>query len=364
MEMFRCHVSEQSKRLVNEVLDSGQLSEGPMVRRLEAALRERGFRNAVCLNSGTAALHLGLHLAGVRMGQEVILPAQTFLATGMAIKYCHAVPVFCDIDPHTGLMDPESVKKKLSARTRAIMPVHWGGSVCDLHALDVASGRKPMVVDAAQAFGATYQNANVGDTGDYVAFSLQATKQLTAGDGGILCCMSEYSHLQAKKARWFGMDREEPVGPLGVRNSYANGVGYKYHMNDVAAAIGLGNLLEGNQPLRSCPYLHRQDLANQYIGGLVGVKGVEIPLSPNGRVWYFFSILVERRECLAKKLLANGCCCSVVSRRIDMHPVFGGMRLDLPGTDEYDRKHLALPIHEGISTADVTKIVTLIQEGW
>lgn len=364
MEMFNSYVSDLSKKLVNEVLESGQLSEGPMVKRFEAVLKERGFRNAVCVNSGTSALHLGLILAGVRTGTEVILPAQTFLATGMVVKYLQATPVFCDIDPHTGLMDPDSVKKKITQRTKAIMPVHWGGNICPLYEIDTASGQKPMVVDAAQAFGATYKGENVADTGDFVAFSLQATKQLSAGDGGILCCSSMTHEGLARKLRWFGLSRDQRHSTLGDPLSFTDRVGYKYHMNDIAAAIGLGNLEEKDEPLRADPLLHRADLANSYLAGLLGVGGLEIPLFSQGRVWYFYSILAERREDLAKKLIENGCCCSVVSRRIDRHPVFGGVRGDLPGTAEYDRKHLALPIHEGITSADVEKILTIIREGW
>ena len=361
MNFLNCHVSEKSIELVNQVLKSRKLSEGEMVKRFEEQLSKKlGLRNPVAVNSGTSALHLGLVLAGVKAGDEVILPAQTFIATGMAVLMCGATPVFADIDPLTGCICPESAGKLINTRAKAIIPVHWGGHVCDLEPLCY----EELIEDAAHSLGAVYKNTVIGKYSNFTAFSFQSTKLLNCGDGGALCCFQNKDCEEARKMRWFGIPREAKPDHLGERVYDVEEVGYKYHMNEVAAAIGLGNLEDFPQR-----WFRRQEIARRYREGLEGVKGIRLMRVEPDRThaYYFFSLLADRRDDLAKKLngpFGTGGCASVVCRRIDRFKVFGGIREELKGQREYDEHHLALPTHEEVTDEQVESIIRAIQEGW
>ena len=168
---------------------------------------------------------------------------------------------------------------------------------------------------------------------------------LTTGDGGILCCRSDEDKKEAVKRRWFGMNRDAEVGPLGEREGDVESIGFKYHMNDIEAAIGLGNL--DDFPQR---WFKRQEVARKWRELLQDCPGITLPLQEPDRVnaYYFFPILVhEGRDELAKELNRHGQTNCTAQRRIDSYKVFGGMR-DLPGQAEYSAKHLCLPCH-GIS---------------
>lgn len=366
MNFLNCHVSEKSIELVNQVLRSRQLSEGAMVKQFEEQLTKRlGLRNPVAVNSGTSALHLGLVLAGVKPRDEVILPAQTFIATGMAVLMCGAIPVFADIDPMTGCICPEWVDKTIkghmtNGRVKAIICVDWGGHVCDLNELN----GETLIEDAAHSFGATYQGHAVGDCfSTFTAFSFQSTKMLACGDGGALCCVDNDDYKEAKKRRWFGIDRSLPMSVCGERDVEVDFIGYKYHMNDVAAAIGLGNLEDFPQR-----WFRRQEIARRYREELEGVKGIRLMRVEPDRThaYYFFSLLADRRDDLIKHLnyQASPYCCSMVCRRIDRHRVFGGIREELKGQKEFEEKHLALPVHDALTDMDVGMIIGRIKGGW
>lgn len=363
MEMHRCFISERSIELVNEVLRSGWISEGVKVREFEEALIAKGLRNPVAVNSGTSAIHLGLVVAGVEPGDEIILPAQTFVATGMAVLMAGAVPVFADIDPHTGNICPESIKRGVSHRTKAVVPVHWAGLPVDLSALKELSYSYELTIveDAAHAFGAEYKGDVIGSISRFTAFSFQSIKHLTTGDGGALCCQLATDETKARRGRWFGWDRSRPTGPLGERTDKVVDPGFKYHMNDLAAAVGLGNL-EG------FPYrlARRRDIDNIYRKELEGVKGLSLLKQYNDRTsaCWIFSVLVDRRTDFVLAMKKRGIPCSVINSRIDRHPVFGGVRSNLPGQAEFDAKHIALPCHDGLTDEDVYKVVEAVKGGW
>ncbi len=364
MNLFHTHTSWQARHNADEVLRSGCLSEGVMVKKFEQALEEElGLRNPVCTNSGTAALHLALRMAGIRAGDEVILPTQTFIATGLAILYCGATPVFADVDPRTGLLDVEDAAKRVTNKTKMIMTVAWCGLPPDLYPLDELVRKRGLyvVLDAAQALGATYLNKSPSEFAEFTCYSFQATKHLTTGDGGCLCSWFRSDVPDMKRLRWFGLDREEPFDEVEERPTLAWEWGYKYHMNDLAAAVGLGNL-EGFK----FRVLRRQQVAEQYRRELEGVPGLTIPPLPPDRThaYYAFPVLVERRQYFARALREKNVPCSVICRRIDRHPVFGGLRLNLPGTKEYDERQINLPCHEALTDEDVRKVIEVVKAGW
>jgi perosamine synthetase len=365
MEFFHTGISPQAIELVTKTLQSGWLSEGSRVKEFELALhRQLGLPNPIALNSGTSGLHLALVLAGVGPGDEVILPPQTFVATGIVILMQRAVPVFADIDPLTGNISPSSIAEKIRPHTKAIMAVHWAGYPCDLEEIHSVAKEHGLIVieDAAHALGATYRGKPIGSVSPFTVFSFQATKHLTTGDGGLLCCQDENIARVAVARRWFGIDRvNSRSSVLGERVYDITALGYKYHMNDLAAVLGLGNLQDFPGRLA-----RRQQIGAYFRQTLCNVPGLRLlKLAPDRtHAYWLFTILVERREQFICKLAEHDIPASVVHLRIDHNTVFGGMQTDLPGQADFNEKQVAIPVHEALTDHDVDRIVAIIKSGW
>jgi len=365
ISFFHVHISPLAIELATKALHSGWVSEGEVVKEFETRLAATlGVKNPVAVNSGTSALHLALVLCGVGRADEVILPAQTFVATGMVILMQGATPVFADIDPMTGNISPQSIAERITPRSRAIMPVHWGGYPCDLDEINSLARRHNLAVieDAAHALGAAYKGRPIGSISRFTAFSFQAIKHLTTGDGGLLCCPGESDADAAFVGRWFGIDRaDSKPGLLGARGYNIETVGYKYHMGNIAAAIGLGNL--DGFPARLA---RRRQIATFYRSQLRGVSGLQLLRAEADRehAYWLFTILVDGREDFVRKLDGEGIPTSVVDLRIDQNAVFGGIRDDLPGQAEFNNRQIAIPLHDNLTDADVERIVGTIRSGW
>ena len=365
MQFFDSTITEEAIVEVERVLRSGFVSEGTVVADFEKQLdRQLGLMHPVALNSGTSALHLALVIAGVASGDEVIIPPQTFIATGMAVLMQGAIPVFADVQQSTGNIAPESIREKITQRTRAVIPVHWGGYPCDLDEIHEIARQAEITVieDAAHALGATYKGRPIGTISRFTAFSFQAIKHLTTGDGGALACREEADAHEARARRWFGIDRansQESI--LGEREYDVEHLGFKYHMNNVAAAIGLGNLKSFQHVLDR----HHQIVA-RYRYELSGVPGLALLEQKEDRssADWFFPVLVERREDFVRKLRKCGCAVSVVHRRIDQNRVFGNDRTKLPGQAFFDKRHCTLPVHASLTDEDVGLVIAVVKEGW
>lgn len=365
MNFFHTHVSESAVNLASEALRTTFISEGKLVREFETRLaQDHGLSRPVALNSGTTALHLGLILAGVGPGDEVILPAQTFIATGMVVLAERAKPVFCDIDPETGNMCPKSLAAKMTIRTKAAMPVHWAGYPCDLDEINAVCRDAGLAVieDAAHALGAEYRGKPIGSISRFTAFSFQAIKHITTGDGGAICCLEESDEANARIRRWFAIDRANAQPSiLGERLYDADRVGYKYHMNDLAAAVGLGNLPD-------LPKIKARlaEIAARYRRELAGVDGLKFLRSDADRVSgnWLFTIRVQRREDFIRALADRGVPTSVVHLRIDKNSVFGGPCSDLVGQAIFNEEQVSLPIHFGLSDADIEQVIAAVKAGW
>ena len=365
IEFFNTYISPKAIEKASNVLKSTFVSEGEVVREFETALsRKLGLRNPVTLNSGTSALHLALVLAGVGSGDEVILPAQTFIATGLVILMQGAKPVFADIQYNTGNIEPASVSEKITEKTKAIMPVHWGGYPCDMDEINAIAKKNNLTVieDAAHALGATYKNKPIGTISHFTAFSFQAIKHLSTGDGGALCCLNDEDCHNAKTRRWFGIDRaNSKPSILGEREYDTNAVGYKYHMNNLAAAVGLGNLEDFPRNLE-----RRREIASRYRDELQNVPGLKLLDYKNDRrsAYWLFTFLVERRVDFIKKLQNHGIPASVVHLRIDHNSVFGGITPALSNQERFNDDQVAIPVHTGLSNDEVEQIISCIKNGW
>jgi len=365
INLFHTYIAPTAGEDIQKVLNTGFLSEGETVLQFERALEQQfGFNQCVSVNSGTSALHLALDLAGVQEGDEVILPAQTFVASGLAILYLKAIPVFADIDYFTGNISPASVKEKISSKTKAILPVHWGGYPCDmteLLALAEHHGLK-LIEDAAHALGASYKQDPIGSISDFTCFSFQAIKHLSTGDGGAICCKSPNDYKTAKSKRWFGIDREKaPLTELGERAYNISHAGYKYHMNNYAAALGLSNLNGFELRLKK-----RIQIANQYRSALHQQDGIRLfnYFTDRQSAYWLFGFHVEKRKDFIRKLKSAGIAASVVHQRIDRNSVFGGLTKNLSGQEAFDETQIHIPIHDALSMENAEHIINTIKQGW
>jgi perosamine synthetase len=365
LNFFNTYISEKSIENAILALKSTFISEGKLVKEFEEQLEKKlGLVNPVALNSCTSALHLALILAGVDAGDEVILTPQTFIATGMAVLYQKATPVFADIQIETGNIDPESIKKKITNKTKAVIMVHWGGYPCDIDEINLIAKEKNIAVieDAAHALGAVYKGKLIGSISRFTCFSFQAIKHLTTGDGGALCCLKEDDEHLARRRRWFDIDRKNSKPSiLGEREYDAGKIGYKYHMNDLAASVGLGNLQDFKNNLQSV-----RKINNTYREQFKNIDGLTLLENKDDResACWLFTMLVERREDFIRALKSRNVPASVVHLRIDSNSVFGGINNELQNMNVFNEKQVAVPIHCDLTDEDVELIINSVKAGW
>jgi len=365
ISIFNTFVHPSAQSSVANVLNTTFLSEGKLVKEFENRLSaELGMANVATLNSGTSALHLAMAVAGIGPGDEVILAPQTFIASAISVVQEGATPVFADIQYGTGNIDSEDIESRITARTKAIMAVHWGGYPCDLDEIHALARKHNLLVieDAAHAPGATYKGRAIGSISDFTCFSFQAIKHLTTGDGGALCCSDPAMAREVFRRRWFGIDRaHSPVSEIGERVYDLKDVGYKYHLSDYAAALGLANL-EGFQERM----LYRRQLVRQYQDGLKGVAGITLFDHKTDResAHWLFGFHVENRLNFIRALKAKGVASSVVHDGIDKNTLFGGKRTDLVNQRLFDETQIHIPLHDALSVEQVGYIVDTIKQGW
>ncbi|MBI5615825.1 MAG: DegT/DnrJ/EryC1/StrS family aminotransferase [Gammaproteobacteria bacterium] len=341
------------------VLYSGQISEGEPVAEFETRFGTLvGNPNILSFYSGTAALHAALILAGVGAGDEVVTTAMTAEPTNMAIMHAGAIPVWADVDPGNGNVTAESVAACLGPRTRAIVVVHYGGIPAPLGGIAAAAARHgiPVIEDAAHALGARYGGAPIGTHSEFVMFSLQAIKHMTTVDGGMLACRDPALLRRGRRVRWFGIDRTQPRTELDVSE-----VGFKYHMNNVNATIGLVQL----DHIR--PVLDRYIANGRWFdAALRGVAGLELCSwdSAAEPSYWFYTVLCDDRAGLSKHLSAHGIGNSQAHKRNDVHSVFAARRRELPGLDRFYARMLHIPCGFWVDDETREYIAEVLRRGW
>ncbi|MFA6254836.1 MAG: DegT/DnrJ/EryC1/StrS family aminotransferase [Patescibacteria group bacterium] len=360
--MFWPYVPEEAIKAVAEVLRTRWIGQGPKVDEVEKKFSEKfDIPYAATVFSGTAALHLALKLAFLEEGDEVITTPMTCTATNIPILYSKSKAVFADIQPNSMNIDPSDIRRKITAKTKAIMVVHWAGYPCDMaEILAIAKEYNLKVIeDAAHALGAKYQNQYIGRVGDYTCFSFQAIKQITTIDGGMLTMKEEQDYKRAKLLRWYGIDREFK-GDIYWKYQIKE-AGYKYHMNDVAATM-LDVQLDNLDDI----LVRRQAMANQYLKELKNIAGLTLlerkPDRESGN--WLFTIQVEKRNDFQRKLAENEIESHMVHVRNDICPIFGGKRLDLPVMNKVEDKYISIPLHNHLTDEDISKIISTIKSGW
>ncbi len=322
-------------------------------------------RNVIATNTGTSALHLALETIGIKEGDEVLLPSFTFVATAQVITECGATPIFCDVNPETFLLDIEDVKKKITSKTRVIMPVHYAGRPCDMDALLKIKEEKGIriVEDAAHAFGSYYKGRKIGSFGDITCFSFDSIKVMTCGDGGaIISDDSAFADL-AKQKRLLGIDRKTMHVKDWKKRSWIYDVpsqGYRYHLGNINAAIGLAQIKKVDLFIA-----RRREICRLYDSFLKDVNGVEcIPGGYDDITPFMYVIRVKgrKRNELKRYLMENDIESGISYIPCHHFSLYKDCDAKLPVTDEIYEEILCLPIHCELSNDDIRFVCRTIND--
>jgi len=376
-------IEDDDVAAVVEALRSDYLTTGPWVERFEAALAQRcGAAHAVAVSNGTAALHAAYHAAGLGPGDEVVVPAITFLATANAALYLGAEPVFADVCPDTGLVQPEQLAAAAGERCRALAPVHLTGCPVALEPIAALARRRGLLVveDAAHALGASYQGRPIGDGhwSDLAILSFHPVKHVTTGEGGaVLCRDPELAH-RLRRFRNHGMERdparlESPSpGPWYYEQQV---LGHNLRITDLQCALGVSQLAKLERFVQ-----RRRALAGLYDRLLQGMPGLRpLPSGPAGAdsSYHLYSVLIEfaelgiDRASVMRSLAALGVGSQVHYLPLPLQPFYQrrGWRIeDFPGAQRYYERTLSLPLYPDLRDADVERVVEalhrVIVQGW
>jgi len=358
--IFRPTFGEAELEAVQAVFASGWLGLGPRTAEFERRFADYiGTPHAVALNSATAALDLGLRVLDVR-GGEVITTPMTFVSTNHAILYNGGEPVFADIEEDTLNIDPRSIEKNLTDRTRAIVVVHYGGHACDMDAImELARSRNlPVLEDAAHGCGGSHRGRKLGSIGTLGSFSFHAVKNLATGDGGMLTFSNEEFDGRLRRLRWCGISKDTWDRSVVDRQYswYYNveELGFKCHMNDIVAAIGMVQLdkLDANNA-------RRKAIAAYYDDRFADLDWLETPIEKTyaDSAHHLYVVRLDRRDDLINHLRDRSVSAGVHYLPNHLFALYRGYRADVPVADRVWKRLVTLPLYPGMTDGDVERVV-------
>jgi len=353
------------------VIRSGWLTMGERTFQFEREFSAyTGAANSIAVNSCTAALHLALKAIGIKPGDEVIIPAMTFIATWEVITYSGARPVLADINPGLFLVDPREIEKKITAKTRAIIPVHYGGESCDMDTIMYLARRHKIHVieDAAHALPVLYKGKMVGTIGDITCFSFYATKTITTGEGGMITAADTELADRMRRLRLHGITKDawNRYSDRGTWQYDVSEAGYKYNMTDIAAAIGI-------EQLKKCDEMNkmRREIAAKYNNAF---KNSELLQTWKVRdidecAWHLYPVLVNTeaagisRDEFIEKLKEAGIGTSVHYIPMYRFSCFNGSGYspaDFPGCEYMFARQVSLPIYPGMTGEETDYVISTV----
>lgn len=367
-------VGEEEVQAAAEAIRSGWLTMGPRTFEFERQFAQYvGAQHAIAVCSCTAAMHLALESAGVSAGDEVLVPVTTFTATGEVVCYLGARPVLVDVDPVTMNMDPDDAARKITSRTRAVIPVHLGGLPCEMDRIQGLAERHGLKVieDAAHALPSSYQGVPIGALSELTAFSFYATKTLTTGEGGMITTGNEKLAERMRVMRLHGIERDawKRYSKEGSWFYRVLEAGFKYNMTDIQAAIGLAQL-------KKCDALTsaRQSIAERYTAAFRAVQGLEPPpqLSDRKTAWHLYILRLESarlrigRDQFVDELKRRGIGTSVHFIPLHLHPfyqnAFGYRPGDFPAAEAEYKRAFSLPIFPTLTDTEVQCVISAVCE--
>ncbi len=371
------HKASIGEKEISEAVDSlrsGWITTGPKTKKFEEEFTRRvGAKYGAAVNSCTAAMHLALAAIGIKEGDEVIVPVMTFTATAEVITYFKAVPVFIDCNPDTLLMDIGSLEKKITPKTKAIIPVHYAGQACDIDAIiEIATKHGLKIIwDAAHAFPATYKGKTVGSFPDITCFSFYATKTLATGEGGMAVTDNKKYADKMRILSLHGMSRGAWSRYSKEGSWYYEIVvpGYKYNLTDIASSLGLAQLSRADELLGK-----RRRIAQCYLDAFGGLEEISpLAIMPYGQTsWHLFVIKLNLekisidRDQFIDELKKRNIGSSVHFIPLHLHPYWkethGLKENDFPAASAVYKQIISLPIFPDMSDNDVNDVVSAVKE--
>jgi dTDP-4-amino-4,6-dideoxygalactose transaminase len=363
--LFDLRLEEEDVQAVLDVLRSGWLTMGPKTAEFEAAFAEHlGARHAVAVSSCTAALHLAYLAAGVGPGDEVIVPAMTFVATAAAAIYCGATPVFAEIaGPHELSLDPQDVKAKLTERTKAVCVVHFAGYPAAVRELREVCGEIPLIEDVAHAPYAHVDGQALGTFGLAGAFSFFSNKVLACGEGGLLATDDDDVAALARSLRSQGMTSGTWSRHTGQTETYdAVGLGFNYRLDEPRSALLLNRLKRLPEGVE-----RRRELTRRYRERLAGTAGLVVPYTDESvanSTCYVMPVLVEaNRDAVRTRLREQGIQTSVFYPAVHEFTAYRERYgAHLPKTEFVARAEITLPLFPDMTEAMQDRVVDALRE--
>jgi dTDP-4-amino-4,6-dideoxygalactose transaminase len=369
----RAAVGEEEVQAVSGVIRSGWMTMGPKTFEFEKEFAKYvGAQHAIAVSTGTAALHLSLEAAGIRAGDEVLLPTTTFTATGEAVTYLGARPVLVDVDPVTMNIDPEDAAKRITPRTKAIIPVHIGGQPCEMDEIHLLAQKHGLRVieDAAHALPSDYHGKRVGQISEFTCFSFYATKTLTTGEGGMITTDNPSAADRIRLMRLHGIERDawKRYRQDGAWFYEVREAGFKYNLTDLQSAIGLVQLAKCDAMTQA-----RRSIADRYSAVFSRVEELIPPQVGRDRTtsWHLYILRLRLddlnvdRDQFIEKLHSNGVTCSVHFIPLHLQPyyqrAYGYGLGDFPQAEREYRSCFSLPIYPGMSDEEVEWVIATVE---
>jgi len=362
--VFKPSYDEDELNALREPFFRGWTGLGPKTKEFEEKFASYiGVNHAVGLNSATAALHLALKVADVE-GGEVITTPMTFVSTNIAILYNNAIPVFADVEPDTLNIDVNEIEKNINGRTKAIVVMHYGGHACDMDPIiKLAREQKLKIIeDAAHACGGEYKGEKLGSIGDMGCFSFHAVKNLSTGDGGMITVHDSEYDSRLRKLRWMGISRDTwNRSEINTKYSWfytVEELGYKCHMNDITAAIGLVQL----EKLKKLNH-RRREIVQIYNKNFAVLDWLATPVEKEyaKSACHNYVVKVKGRDRFINYLQEHGISASVHYFPNHLYDLFKEYRCSLPVTETVWKEIVTLPLFPDMTEQQIEKIIETIR---
>jgi perosamine synthetase len=370
IRLFKPSLGKEELENIKDAFERSWIGLGPRVNEFEEKWAEFvGAKQAVGLNSATAALHLALKVFGFPRGKKVLVPSLTFSATASAILYNDLIPVFVDSDPGTLGMDLQDMKNKYDEDCVAVIPVHYCGYPVPMDELMPWAREKGLKVieDCAHTSGSIYKGTPLGLWGDIGCYSFEEKKLMTTGDGGMMVTNQPELFKNIKAMRWVGIDKDNWKTSQAYTQANkdamhwfyeVNVLGYKYNMNDLSASVGLGQL-------KRLPEMNarRSEIIKKYIKGISEIQGIEplLPYEPDNYVYQMFGIRAEKRDNLMIYLKSQGVATGCHYTPLSIQPLFKPYAGNCSYIEKEHNKFITLPLHADLTDEEVTYVVEAIK---
>jgi UDP-4-amino-4,6-dideoxy-N-acetyl-beta-L-altrosamine transaminase len=366
-------IDDEDIQSVVNVLKGDYLTTGPYVKEFEEKVAEYiGAKYAVAVANGTAALHMACFAAGIKEGDEVIVSSITFAASANAVLYCGGTPVFVDIDPLTYNIDPEKIEKKITNKTKAIIPVDFSGQSVDMDRIKAIADKYGLIIieDAAHALGSEYKGKKVGSQADMVEFSFHPVKPITTAEGGIVTTNNEDLYKKMMLFRTHGITRdsealEDNHGPWYYEQQV---LGYNYRLTDVQSALGTSQMRKVEEFIK-----RRREIVKQYNEAFKDLNEIITPFEAeySNSGWHIYVIKIKpellevTRKEIFEALQAENIGVNVHYLPVYLHPYYKGLGYEkglCPNAEDLYDNMITLPLFPSMTNEDVNDVVTAVNK--